>query len=127
MSDFIAHHGVKGQRWGVRKYYDDKGKLTELGKRRYAEKEKKADFKRQKALNTQQYRQQKALNEQASQHESKRRRGRVLAAAALVAIGASAAKGIMNNIRMNKLKLTDGQSRIKIREKLQMKKLKDHP
>ncbi len=127
MGDYIAHHGVKGQRWGVRKYYDENGKLTELGKKRYAEKEKKADFKRQKALSNQQYKQQKALNEQASQHESKRRRGRVLAAAALVAIGASAAKGIMNNIRMNKIKLADGQSRIRLREMLQTKKINDHP
>ncbi|WP_288940762.1 hypothetical protein [uncultured Streptococcus sp.] len=127
MGDYIAHHGVKGQRWGVRKYYDENGKLTDLGKRRYAEKEKKADFKRQKALNNQQFKQQKALNEQASQHESKRRRGRVLAAAALVAIGAAAAKGIMNNIRANKLKLAEGQSRIKMREMLQKNKLKDHP
>lgn len=127
MSDYIAHHGVKGQRWGVHKYYDENGKLTELGKKHYAEKEKQAEFKRQKALNNQKYKQQKALNDQASQHESKRRRGRVLATAALVAIGASAAKGIMNNIRMNKIKLAEGQSRVKLREMLQTKKMNDHP
>jgi len=37
MSDFLylAHHGVKGQKWGVRRYQNNDGSLTDLGKRRY--------------------------------------------------------------------------------------------
>ena len=39
MSDFekvyLAHHGVKGQKWGVRNYQDYDGSLTAKGRERY--------------------------------------------------------------------------------------------
>lgn len=33
-SEFLAHHGIKGQRWGVRRFQDENGALTGLGKQR---------------------------------------------------------------------------------------------
>lgn len=33
--DFISHAGVKGQKWGVRRYQNEDGTLTEEGKRHY--------------------------------------------------------------------------------------------
>lgn len=33
-NDFIQHHGVKDQKWGVRRYQNPDGSLTELGRRR---------------------------------------------------------------------------------------------
>lgn len=33
--DYIAHHGIKGQRWGVRRYQNKDGSYTEAGKKRY--------------------------------------------------------------------------------------------
>ena len=33
---YLAHHGVKGQKWGVRRYQNQDGSLTEEGRRRYS-------------------------------------------------------------------------------------------
>lgn len=32
--DYLEHFGVKGMKWGVRKYQNDDGSLTSLGKKR---------------------------------------------------------------------------------------------
>lgn len=35
----LYHHGIKGMKWGVRRYRNEDGSLTNAGKKRYAEKE----------------------------------------------------------------------------------------
>ena len=34
-TDFIEHHGIKGQKWGVRRYQNEDGSLTPEGEERY--------------------------------------------------------------------------------------------
>ena len=34
----LQHHGVKGQKWGVRRYQNKDGSLTPAGERKYAQK-----------------------------------------------------------------------------------------
>ena len=34
-SDELYHHGVKGQKWGIRKYQNPDGSLTPEGQKRY--------------------------------------------------------------------------------------------
>lgn len=36
MKDFLAHHGIKGQKWGVRRYQNADGSLTNEGRKRYS-------------------------------------------------------------------------------------------
>lgn len=34
-NDTLAHHGIKGQKWGVRRFRNEDGSLTSAGKKRY--------------------------------------------------------------------------------------------
>jgi hypothetical protein len=35
MKYYLQHHGIKGQKWGVRRYQNEDGSLTPAGKKRY--------------------------------------------------------------------------------------------
>lgn len=39
-NDELMHFGVKGTKWGVRRYQSKDGSLTNTGKKRYSEQEK---------------------------------------------------------------------------------------
>lgn len=35
---YLAHHGIKGMKWGVRRYQNDDGTYTDAGRARYGKK-----------------------------------------------------------------------------------------
>ncbi len=43
MNNELYHHGIKGQKWGVRRYQNKDGSLTPKGKKHYSNKEIKQD------------------------------------------------------------------------------------
>ena len=44
-TDYLSHHGIKGQKWGVRRYQNADGSLTEAGKKREYKKSLRSDKK----------------------------------------------------------------------------------
>ena len=58
---YLVHHGIKGQRWGIRRYQNEDGSLTPAGVRRY----QKLDEKWVKRKSTRVY--NKALKESKSE------------------------------------------------------------
>ena len=47
-SNELYHHGVKGMRWGVRKYYKKDGSLSRAGLKRQATVDKELEFQKKK-------------------------------------------------------------------------------
>ena len=40
-TNYLAHHGIKGQRWGIRRYQNADGSLTEEGRKKLGRLERK--------------------------------------------------------------------------------------
>lgn len=42
---YLAHYGIKGQKWGVRRYQNPDGSLTDAGRKKYTKKVSKLERK----------------------------------------------------------------------------------
>lgn len=95
IDNFFAHHGIKGQKWGIRRFQNADGSLTEEGKKRYnsgsdsgKETEKKELTGYQRRLSNK-FQKQGLTKDQAD--EAAIRRAKVLKRIGIIAGGVTAA------------------------------------
>lgn len=83
----LQHHGIKGQKWGVRRFQKKDGSLTPEGKRRYSDKPTRKEKRQQEYEKLcSKYKREGMSDEQAK----KTAKGHIAAKKALIGIGAVA-------------------------------------
>lgn len=92
--DYLEHFGVKGMRWGVRRYEDKHGKLTILGKKRYSKdntSSKKQKSEHRKRLENAYYKNGLSKKEAEKAADNRIKTEKILAAAAGVTVAVAVA------------------------------------
>lgn len=95
-SDYLMHYGVKGMKWGVRRYQDKNGRLTAEGKEHYGKGKSAADQEKGMSM----------LAYLAAYY------GVVLGATALMYAGATAAEAVESHARNKRLYKDDNPNKI---------------
>lgn len=98
----LTHHGIKGQKWGIRRYQNPDGSLTAAGQARYTYKERKKSLSRvsnmssedmQKAINRMRLEKTYKQTTKDNLREAKRDSDSPLKTAGKIAAGAALAAG----------------------------------
>ena len=96
----LYHHGIKGQRWGIRRFQKKDGSLTPEGKKRYDDDNSPVKKKsKHRLILEEKFRNNGLSQEEAEKAASKRiRTEKILATSAAVAVTACAAYAISKKV-----------------------------
>jgi hypothetical protein len=86
--DELYHHGVKGQRWGIRRYQNPDGSLTPAGKQRYLNPDGSYNAKYQKEIGSKQIQVIDGQKTYLSDKQVRNRRNALIATSVVGAISA---------------------------------------
>ena len=86
MSDYIYHHGVKGQKWGIRRFQKKDGSLTPAGIKRYSDSERRAQMKNIAKRRNVKFESDRKIAEYASQSVASRTAGIVAKTASMAVL-----------------------------------------
>lgn len=110
-SAYLMHHGIRGQKWGIRRYQNEDGTLTEAGKERYARKEarRQASVSRGEALLDKNRSLPGAIGRGAAR-QAAINAGKIAATAALAAVAATSLSAMSYPLIMAGAYAVDGLS-----------------